>query len=39
MEGECLEEYWNGSQWVGESEEDQWKDELKTLRKISIRWD
>jgi hypothetical protein len=37
MEGEWLEEYQNGSQWVGESEEDQGKDNLKMLWKISRR--
>jgi len=39
MEVECLEEYENGSQWVGESEEDEGKDGLKTLKKISRRWE
>jgi hypothetical protein len=29
----------DGSQWVGESEEDQGKDGLKMLRKISRRWE
>ena len=39
MGGECLEEYYNGSQWVGESEEDQGKDGLRTLRKTSRWWE
>jgi hypothetical protein len=26
--------YWSGNQWVGETDEDQGKDGLRTLKKI-----
>jgi hypothetical protein len=34
MEKEYPKEYWSGNQWVGETEEDQGKDRLRTLKKI-----
>jgi hypothetical protein len=33
-EKEYTKEYWSGNQWVGETEEDQGKDGLMTLKKI-----
>jgi hypothetical protein len=33
-EKEYPKEYWIGNQWVGETEEDQGKDGLRTLKKI-----
>jgi hypothetical protein len=38
MEREYLEECKNGNQQAGELEEDQGKDGLKILKKISSRW-
>jgi hypothetical protein len=32
-EKEYPKEYWSGNQWVGETEEDQGKDGLRTLKK------